>query len=189
MKNLFGKYLAAIMALSMGILFTGCSKSAYTLTSTSKMTNVQAMSKTNVSHQTDLNSTNQPAKTVTLPTASCNDNTSCENVSTATVKEKPLHNKLTRTALAQTFHNKVGRIMQKQATAISSIGTNRHLASYSGTHSTASWLGAAVIFLIVGLVLAFLGFSSLGSLFWAIGVVLFVVGVVFFILWLLAANS
>jgi len=72
----------------------------------------------------------------------------------------------------------------KQAATITHMASNHSVASTTNSAEHGSLLGLALVFLIVGVVLFFLGFGSLGTLFWTIGVILLVVALIFFLLWM-----
>jgi uncharacterized membrane protein len=180
MKNLIKTHRISTVMFAMVVLFSSCAKRSYETIISTSMVHEQTLAKPNLSTVQTLVKVNEIAcqtpTTVKIP----------DKAGKVTPKErlvalKNLHKKLTETISSKTEH-----FIAKQTAVIRSQTSNHHTASVGDTHKTQSWLGAAILFLILGLVFAFLGFTSLGSLFWAIGVVLFVVAVVFFILWLLA---
>jgi hypothetical protein len=188
MKSFFKSYGIATLAFSSLVFFSSCSKTSYTSILSDKMIHQQSAS----SRTTDTKTATAVSVIPGNNQNSCTISTNDVPVRTAIKAHKEKKDNIFRghksiTKLAQVITLKTGNFIEKQKIAINNIKTTQHTASVSGTHHTQSWLGAAVAFLIIGLILTFLGFGALGSLFWAIGIVLIVVAIVFFILWLLAA--
>jgi hypothetical protein len=86
----------------------------------------------------------------------------------------------------QTLTKRTEKAIMKQTAIVKNLITPNHsIASVSAPKEGGGLLGLAITLLIIGIVLFFLGFGSLGALFWTIGIVLLVIALVFFILWII----
>jgi len=175
---------SAILIIAIAIMFASCSKSTTSLTS-SKLEYSQSLTN---NHPTVPEKGTVAEAPVSSTATSCTETVETTPSQTIQGKEDMKQAPAPKKAKHAFAHINAKRTIQQLAAKTGSIGfpgTSNHQASYSGTTHTTSFLGLAVTCLIIGIILFFLGFGALGSLFWAIGIVLLVIAVVFFILWLL----
>jgi len=180
MKNSIRKLSIGLIgfALSLG----SCSRQTTSLQQVNKLADAQTLQNVpvqkpeqNISPKISIQAPSMAENPKTIPL-------NFHNSKTASVSKKIKQNR-NEHILAQ----KAARTIVKQANSVLKPGLNPNISSYSGTSHTEGWLGFAIVCLIIGAVLLFLGFGLLGALFWAIGIIVLVVGLVFFILWLLAS--
>ncbi len=170
----------AAFALSLG----SCSRQTASLQTVNKLADAQTLQNAPASKPKPEQKI-LPKINVDAPLAEVNENPvqlSDDNSRIAPVSKKIAETSKRESRLA----DKVTKTIVKQAGSVLSPRLNTRLASYTGTKHTEGWLGFAVLCLVIGVVLLFLGFGSLGALFWTIGIIVLVVAFVFFILWLLA---
>jgi len=179
MKNTNKIRLAASIALAA--LLGACSQQTTSIQHVNKLDNAQYLTNVKVSpvvkeceipSQMVLNQKEAEAVPVITPVYRATE------LQVAPVKKAVNH------GLVETFTKKAEKVILKQTAAVRHLGTNHAIASTSSPKDGGGLLGLAITCLIVGIVLFFLGFASLGALFWTIGIIVLVVAIIFFILWL-----
>ena len=173
-------YLASI-ALLAALSFTSCSNKITSLSNSKKMMTVQVPEKAKTTDTKGIASL--PENTVKNQEVQISDpQVLPKKAPTAKVE----HRNKPKGRLAQSVHGRMGQEVKRQMATVRKMVSETPAASYKGAQQTQGLLGAAILFLILGVILFVLGFHILGSLFWIIGVILLVAAVIFFILWLLA---
>jgi amino acid transporter len=181
MKNSYKQLGASVIAALF--LFSSCSRELTSIPHTNKLANVQTLEKQNtIVQKTEPTALVQPVTPSLLPPAT----DPCVTTPASSKTIKVAQTQVSHHSFASIFPKQAGKEILKQANNVRHLSSPNQLASYSKTTHTESWLGLAIVCLIVGVVLAILGFAELGALFWAIGIVILVVAIIFFILYLLA---
>ena len=179
MKNSYQPFSVAIIAAVF--LFSSCSRELTSIPNANKLANAQTLEKQKVPVQKT-----EPMALIQAPTPQLLPPTEvAPSTSVQPIKLAQSH-KLIRHSIASILPKQASKVILKQANTLRHLGSDNQVASLSGTNHTESWLGLAIVCLIVGILLAVLGFADLGAVFWAIGIVILVVAIIFFILWLLA---
>ena len=183
MKNVNRKIGAIALAITMVTLFSSCSKQIMSGNRMNKLDNAQALEnykvlpqpkETVILSQTSLSQQSEENIIIKAPVRKCVD------LTTIPVK------KLNHYAMFQMFAKQTGKEIMKQSNVVKNlVSPNHSIASVSKKMDGGGLLGLAITLLIIGIVLFFLGFSTLGTLFWEIGIVLLVIAIIFFILWMI----
>jgi len=183
MKNVNRKIGVLALAITMATLLSSCSKQMMSINHANKLDNVQTLANSNAlpaQKESEI-----PARTSTPTLATENSAIILPNNRNIDISSIPVK-KAVQHSLVQTLSKKAGKEIMKQANVIKNLaGQNHSIASVSKKMDGGGLLGLAITLLIIGIVLFFLGFSSLGALFWTIGIVLLVIALVFFILWMI----
>ncbi len=182
MKNSYKQLCAsAIVAV---FLLSSCSRELTSIPKANHLANAQVLEKQQNPVQ---KAETSPMVEVTSPQLLPPTANSTALSTTSSKPTQIVHAKrLIHNPVANITPKQVGKEILKKANAIRHMGSNNLVASYSKTNHTEGWLGFAIACLVVGVILAILGFAELGALFWTIGIIVLVIAIVFFILWLLA---
>ena len=181
MKNT-NRIRVAFVAISMVAFFGSCSRETTSINRINKLDNAQFLA--NVKTSPTVKESEISAQ-VCMPANEINNDALIMPSTQKTIEIQTVSVKKTMNhTLVASFTKKAEKVILKQATVVSHLATNHAIASTTSPKDGGGLLGLAITCLIVGIILFFLGFASLGTLFWTIGIILLVVAIIFFVLWM-----
>ncbi len=170
------------MAIAMISLFGSCSRQTTSMTHYNRLDNAQTLGN---DKPLPMQKESEISAQISTPAQACDNNTitmpAGKNIEISATPIKKSAHKM----FVQTLTKNAEKTIMKQTAVVKNLVAPSHaIASFSSTKDHGGLLGLAITLLIIGVVLFFLGFGSLGALFWTIGIILLVIALVFFLLWM-----